>query len=452
MVDDIDKQIVDGVLKIQSECDQTIKTKLKIHRSATQTFYTFYEAGLEGKLCSGNRVSITGTIGDDKLPFSSPEVHIEQVNVNSDGRFFIARPLEGSHIGTYGSECVSISREVNAQLPSLQDIPIGPYLCSCKQVPVRKLTRLLSDVSKQTNVYRSELTLSGPTQAKAVYDKEACSILRLFGVMVSSSLFTRRTRYQFDDTGQVDHHWFNASAGVGKSEVVQDADSFLLSTYSTWNSLNPKIREAIELASTYIATSSEGFLDTRLFSLFQAWELLAKAYVKEYKTEWNEVQALDEDARSALELSLKSAYERWQDEYPESNHNDIANIGNIIGKAQQITAKGAVDFLVQRTELKPEKLEFNINKLKNISNYVRHTGKLKAQDQYGDDLDLYVETRFALQIIIFRILGYERKVWHHIDKFRSCEPMIFYFGTAEEYAAHEETERLETERLFDKLK
>lgn len=120
MKDEIDQLIVEGTITTESAFSKT--TKVKIHRSATKTLYTFHEAGFEGEISCGERVSFEGSIYESKLPFSCPVLHIEQVTANGDGRFFIGKPLEGSHVGTYGTECTSISRDVNALLPNVKEV------------------------------------------------------------------------------------------------------------------------------------------------------------------------------------------------------------------------------------------------------------------------------------------------------------------------------------------
>ena len=425
---DLNQQISIGRLTSLTGFSREIK--LKVHRSATETLFTFHDPWGTCQINCGDVVSYVGVIGSEMLPFSVPKLYVEKKVLIDSGVLFSCVPFNDTvTIGVPGTLCVSITREVNALLPNISGLRIGKYICKSEPKKTSQLTQRLIKQSKNTTIYKSELTLVGPPQSSESYDSIACSLLRLFGVMLSGSLYTSRTRYHFVDTGCVDNFWFNSGAGIGFSKSVFRQEEFIKSTYPKWASMSDDLRTAVENSSSYIATSSSGYLDGRMFALFQAWELIAN--VLNNKVHRSTEQASDriehKKHRKELGVRLKATYEVWREEFSIANHNDIVDMESLIHKSKVIVSRDSVDLFVELSNIDAHKLNFNINGLRRIANNVRHTGIIGEHDEYGDDLALYDKTKFALQLILFRMLGYKGFVVDRTGEFQRIELVEYYF-------------------------
>jgi len=451
ITNNIDQQIASGYIITLS--GTRLKTKLKIHQSATRLYFTWHKGEFDSPLELGIKVRFEGVIGEAMEPFVANWIDIEQVHVRNESLYYVGNPREEIYQGTIGTDCVSISRVVNVLLPNMQDIKLGKYRFSCRQSTVKNFDQKLHDVARQTTLFRSELIIDGPVLPKETYEDEACTVLRLLGVMLSASLYTVQTKFKYRDTGTVCQYWFNTSAGVGLSKVVHSPVEFIESAYPVWINLTPSMRRAIGLASTYLATSSMGYMDTRFLGLFQAWELLSNVYDARATRSDKRRHELAMDRKNQKELAcrLNAAYETWRHDFPESNHNEIVNMERLISKSRSIISKDTVIHMIEDIGINREAIEFDINGLRSVSDDVRHNGVIKEENQFGDEFDLYSRNKFALQLIIFKLLGYDGKVWDETGKYRACNPMIFYFGSAEEIRQYEEDELRDQKEFIRKI-
>lgn len=409
---EINGKIVKGVLSLSSM--GTAEVSIKIHRSNTKIILEVLSPENIRLVGSGVVGVFDGHFENSDVPVKMEEIFITNITRGTTGTSVVGEATEGVVVGRLEDNCISISRAISTELPTISKLQVGEYIFDIVAEKNGIVEKQLHKDSRGTTVFQSTVTLSGAEKPKSAYESEICNLLRLVGVMLSSSLYTWKTTYKASSQNRTEHYWFNGAQGVGKTKVVHIPCEFIRSAYPIWNSLSEDMRQAIHVSSTYLATSSVGYLDSRLFSVFQAWELFANAYKKEVrKNPINETETTFKSDRIALVKSLREAYEQWCNAYPESSKQKIFSIDGLISSASKIISKDAIDLLIEDMGLKTDIVKFDDNQFRRVSNFVRHTGMLQKKDEYGDDLDLYDNAKFALELILFRILEYDDLLrWH----------------------------------------
>ena len=427
---DINGKIVEGVLSLSSM--GTAEVSIKIHRSNTKIILEVLSPENIRFVSSGVVGVFDGHFKNSDVPVKMKEIYITNITRGTSGTLVVGEATEGVVIGEIEDSCISISRSINTELPTIRGLRLGEYFVDIAAEKNGIIEKELYQDSRGTKVFQSTVTLSGAEKPKSVYESEICSLLRLVGVMLSSSLYTWRTSYKASSLNRTDHYWFNGAQGVGKTKVVHMPHEFIKCAFPIWNSLSQDMQQAIHVSSTYLATSSVGYLDSRMFSVFQAWELFANTYKKEiHKKPIKETETTFKSDRRVLVERLREVYEKWCKEYPESSERRIFSIDGLVSSASRIISKDAIDVLIEDVGLKTDKVRFDANNFRKISNTVRHTGMLQQKNEYGDDLDLYDNAKFAIELILFRMLGYDDFLRWHENEVSCFYKMEEFFYKAE---------------------
>jgi hypothetical protein len=183
-------------------------------------------------------------------------------------------------------------------------------------------------------------------------------------------------------------------------EVVR----FLEQTLPAWQTLSQNRRKVLRLAIYDINQSALGYLDTRLFHIFQPWEYLAEA--------WGMHAELPESV-TCLRSRLQQARKQWSKEHPNSDPNGFwgSRISSIFDWPK---LKDAIERLAASFDLDFELVGLDLNLLKNARDSVAHSGKL-SEDITGPDrqvLNLLTTAQYCLQLLLLRMLTYQGLVYH----------------------------------------
>ncbi|MFK8080807.1 MAG: hypothetical protein AB8B97_11030 [Granulosicoccus sp.] len=425
-ITDIDQQVAVGELTLPSIGVKN--TRVKIHRSNTKIVLEFYSPESLTNIKSGEFGSFRGVIEDTPTSVKMKDVYVTNVSNGTSGKRVLAEATEGVIVGAHSEECSSISLSVNTLLPNIDNLQLGEYRLIVVGEEVDQIVKNLFQDSRGTTQFQSEVMLSGPVKSRTIYAEEICSVIKLLGIMLSSSLYTWKTRYKGDSDDITDHYSFNGAQGIGISKSVVNASCFMESAYPTWSSLSERMKKSLYVCSSYIAVSCNGYLDTEMFSLFQAWELLARSYKKECNGNYNSIDdKINKFDQDKLAAALKETYERWCIDCPDSHHQILHNFNRLISSTRKIIVKDAIDSLIDNFKLDAEAIGFDKNRFRKLSDGIRHTGMLKPKDEYWDDFDLYTNAKFSLELIIFKILKYDGLIKYEEDKVFRIKPICEFF-------------------------
>lgn len=176
-------------------------------------------------------------------------------------------------------------------------------------------------------------------------------------------------------------HWTGDEIGPGAIVPAFELVKFLEQTLPTWQSLSPDQRNAIRLAIDYINLSTQGYLDTRLFQIFQTWEFLIKA--------WG-IKGLLSESEACLRSRLKRP--------------------KLTEAIEQFAASFNLDL---------KRVGLDLDLLKEARNNVAHSGKLPENftSSNRQTLKLLTSSQYCLQLLILRIVAYQGRVNHSTGGF-----------------------------------
>jgi hypothetical protein len=199
-------------------------------------------------------------------------------------------------------------------------------------------------------------------------------------------------------------HMKGDEIGPGPIVPAFEVDRFLKQTLPVWQTLSQTQRKTLCLAIYDINQSALGYLDTRLFHIFQPWEYLAEA--------WGMHEELA-DSVICLRSRLQQARKQWSKDHPGSDPNGFwgSRISSIFDWPK---LKDAIERLAASFDLDFKLVGLDLNLLKNARNSVAHSGKL-SEDLTGPDrqaVDLLIIAQHCLQLLLLRILTYQGLVYH----------------------------------------
>ncbi|HET6452951.1 MAG TPA: hypothetical protein VFI02_00980 [Armatimonadota bacterium] len=194
--------------------------------------------------------------------------------------------------------------------------------------------------------------------------------------------------------------WVGDDLGPGSCVAAFDIQPFLSQCIPAWDKWPEQKRHLARIAIGYINLTAHPYLDTRLLSMAQAWEMLANSWVPD-------PQQSEEEAR--LEALVKSAYKDWR-----KAHQGLDPNGSMMDRLsrwlRRSPALRKMSSLAGNLDL--SKINLDLSELNRARNSVAHYGTL-PRDLLVDihtALDLLQAARFGLQLVLLRELGYSGRV------------------------------------------
>lgn len=193
---------------------------------------------------------------------------------------------------------------------------------------------------------------------------------------------------------------------IGPGPIIPgfEVGRFLEKTLPVWQALSQNQRRVLRLAIYDINQSELGYLDTRLFHIFQPWEYLAE--------EWGMHGELPESV-AYLSSRLQQARRQWKKDYPNSDPHGLwgSRISSIF---EWPKLRDSLERLGVSFGLDFERVGLDLNLLKTARDNVAHSGKLPedltAPD--GQGLNILTAAQYCLQLLLLRMLAYQGRVYH----------------------------------------
>lgn len=206
-------------------------------------------------------------------------------------------------------------------------------------------------------------------------------------------------------------HMTGDEIGPGPIVPAFEIGRFLEQTLPAWQALSQNQRRVLRLAIYDINQSELGYLDTRLFHIFQPWEYLAEA--------WGMHGELS-DSVICLRSQLQKVRRQWIKEHPKSDPHGfwgsrIASIFDwpkLLDAIERLAASFGLDF---------EGVGLDLNLLKKARDSVAHSGKL-SEHLTGPDrqaINLLTTAQYCLQLLLLCMLTYQGRVYHATGGWRT---------------------------------
>lgn len=200
---------------------------------------------------------------------------------------------------------------------------------------------------------------------------------------------------------------------IGPGPIIPESEvgRFLEEALPVWQTMSKTQRKLLSLSIYHINKSTLGYLDTRLFHIFQPWEYLAEA--------WGMQGELSHSLK-CLRSRLLQIHKQWNKDYPNSDPYGFwgSRISSIFERPK---LKNAIERLAASFGLDFERVGLDLNLLKKARDNVAHSGKLPEHltGPEGQALNLLTTAQYCLQLLLLRILKYQGLVYHATGGWRT---------------------------------
>ena len=325
------------------------------------------------------------------------------------------------------ANCMKAQYELRGSMESINSFEIDSYKISIVERYFSESDLRLYSRRHLQYLTSSALEVVGLEKPLSEYEKISENMLNLISIAQGYSIVCDQRTYINESNEVYESYGANTGDGIGPGLIIPKSlvSKFLCDCYPEYEKLPEKIRSAISISTKYINLSTYGYLDIQLLQIFQAWELLANAFCKEYG-------AMDADAREsdnvdgerqALINSLRECYEKWAFKNTEYAKKDNF-LSKIIGPIKHNANGNIIGKFVEGTGLDLSHLSLDMRDFRNHTNRVRHVGSLKNNKEYGDIDRLLENARFGIRLQILRILNYGGMVVTRNEMGAQCEHSI----------------------------
>lgn len=247
------------------------------------------------------------------------------------------------------------------------------------------------------------LKLSRPDASAQDYEDKARQITTLLSLADGTGVTWHRYYLSWNEGESLEilGRWTGDEIGPGEGVPSFCIQPFLEQCLPTWRSWSPEKQGLAKLAIDYINLSNEGYLDSRLLSIAQAWEMLAN--------EWVPTPEPSEPVKE-LRSKLLEACKDWRTRCPGADPD--AQIADRV--ARSITDSPILARMEALADLRIslDTVGLDLRELKRARDHVAHCGVL-PDDLLEDKpaaLRLLQGAQFGLQLILLSELGYSNRV------------------------------------------
>jgi hypothetical protein len=230
-------------------------------------------------------------------------------------------------------------------------------------------------------------------------------IMTLLSLALGTGVACDRQIFTWADTElEIWRQWTGDEIGPGAIIPEYQLVNFLEQALPAWLSLSQDQQKALRLARDYINLSARGYLDTRLFQIFQPWEFLVEA--------WGIKGKLSE-SESCLRSRLLHARKQWSQDHSNCDvHGFWGSRISVIFDWPKL--KDAIIQLATSFGLDFSLVGLDLDALNEARNSVAHSGRLATHPSGTNkhSSDLLQKGQYCLQLLILRMLRYQGTVKH----------------------------------------
>jgi hypothetical protein len=232
------------------------------------------------------------------------------------------------------------------------------------------------------------------------YEDKARQVMQLLSLACGNGVSCQRQIISWGNTGKLEiwHHMTGDELGPGPCVPSFCIQQFLEQVFPAWRNWPEKKKAEARLAISYINLSASGYLDSRLFQIMQAWEMLSNA--------WGHTVNLSEHEKM-LKSDIKHVYKEWKKKHPKADPNGF--LGDRINFSfRWPQARKRMEALAHGRGLDTSKIGLNFEQMKEVRDSVAHSGKMpeKMSDSGNGSLKLLTAAQYGLQLLLLVELGY----------------------------------------------
>lgn len=245
-----------------------------------------------------------------------------------------------------------------------------------------------------------QLVLSHPNASIDEYEGKARQVMQLLPLACGHGVTCHRLAAVWDD--QVYETWgqgVGGEPGPGPCVPSFQMHEFLRQTLPIWRGWDDKRRESARIITAYINSSHTGYLDTKLLTITQAWEIAA--------LEWGESAATSTDEQF-LKTQLRQVWKAWREGKPGLD-SDGRLWERIAFAFRWSPALARIRNLADSRRIDVGRLGIDFGQLKSARDAVAHRGRMPREmdEDPMQTLMLLRVAQFGLQLVLLVDLGYD---------------------------------------------
>ena len=203
--------------------------------------------------------------------------------------------------------------------------------------------------------------------------------------------------------------------GPGPAIPSHKLNDFIATALHALESLVPKQRALVRLATTYINLSEGPYLDTRLFAIMQAWESLSMAWVKK--------PSLPADLL-CLRSRIIGLLKEWRRDHASSDLDGFWG-SRLVSALDWYSLHQQVEAFATMWNVDLKRLGVDLILLRRVRDSVAHTGQLPEDPSADAESrhELLRNARHALRLVLLQLLGYHDLVMVSKDGWKVTKSM-----------------------------
>lgn len=161
-------------------------------------------------------------------------------------------------------------------------------------------------------------------------------------------------------------------------------------------------KEHIELKTLieYINKTDNGYLDDRVLSLIQAWEIIAN--------NWSKKNVLSKEKKE-LQKDIRNVVKDWHRKYPQYDNEKVILSQRICDSICWDKTINLLNNLLNEFKFKVNALNLDFKSLVGWRHKVAHEGMLRGTDN-NEVADKLLDAQMGIRLLILKHLGYSGKV------------------------------------------
>lgn len=247
-------------------------------------------------------------------------------------------------------------------------------------------------------VETAKLTIAG-TNEKETLRQLAIDIKNILSIGLGKRVIFDRQVYSSNEQSEQVEKEMSKNENQGE-QIIPDFEirKYLEQVLPAWNALSKREKDDIFTITDYLNQTRHDFIEDRILRTIQAWECAANYWIKDVELS-NELKDLRE--------KIKETYKQWKTEagYKDEDGELGKRLTSVIDQEKLLIR---LNKLVNENQLKPDKIELDLKKLKDLRDLVAHTGRINIPGTEA----VYLLQRgiTGLQLILLRRLGYTGQV------------------------------------------
>lgn len=211
-------------------------------------------------------------------------------------------------------------------------------------------------------------------------------------VIFNKQMFTTKDNLTFEK------YWLKKEGDLTINNIIPDfeLDNYFSLCYSTYNQLTDNEKKVIYIVVNFLNSSSQGFIEDRLFRLILSIEILAN--------EWTSKKGELSKELQELRKELNKVATDWRDKNKEFDKDGFWK-QRVLNSVDWERFMKQIEVLIKDFSIKIKDLEIDLILMKKIRDSVAHSGTINNEITYSPYI--IKSYQFFIRLIILLKLGYK---------------------------------------------